>query len=310
MNEYQRITGNRCMPSDHIRFCNGRIVGMMSMFLNFMPTAISADILDDIASTYQISRERAYAECLAAACEVGTDGAEREFVSDYIVPMVRELDPAVFENDPYYQAIDFQERKNGKWELRMMELAPCEAFVCNDFRIFKDGRMVPQIGFFSRPYRYPAVLENGREWMTLLPNETVTTLPAVKKATGKVLTYGLGLGYFAFMASRKEDVSSVTIVERSQEVIQLFQTWILPYFPNRNKIHIVCADAFDYAEHVAPAQGFDFVFADIWHDVGDGKELYLRFKAIEHLSPNTRYMYWLEDTIRCYLLPELWPPRI
>jgi predicted methyltransferase len=76
--------------------------------------------------------------------------------------------------------------------------------------------------------------------MTLLPNETVTTKPAIDKAHGKVLTYGLGLGYFAFMASAKHEVDSVTIVERSADVIELFKTWLLPYFPNKDKIRIVC----------------------------------------------------------------------
>ncbi len=307
MTELQRLTGKNTPPSDHVRLCNGRIVALMSMYLNFMPKAITKEALDDIASSYHISRERAYAECLAALCEVGTDRAERDFTADYIAPMVHELDASRFENDPYYRTVRIPEGSLGKWELKTMTLEPCEAFVCNDFCVCPDGRMIPQIGFFSRAYRYPAVLENGREWMTLMPNETVTTLPAVAKARGKVLTYGLGLGYFAFMASEKDEVSSVTVVERSGEVIELFRTHILPQFPHRDKIRVICADAFEYAKHQAPFERFDFVFADIWHDVGDGRELYLKMKELEHLSPDTEYTYWLEDTIRCYLAKELWP---
>lgn len=292
--------------SDHIRFCNGRIVSLMSMYLNFTPKAITPEALEEIVSAYKIPRERAYAECLAALCEVGTNRAELAFTADYIVPMVHELDPLVFENDLYYRTIRIPEGKQGKWELKMMELAPCEAFVCNDFRVYPDGRMIPQIGFFPRAYTYPAVLENGREWMTLMPNETVTTLPAVKRAKGKVLTYGLGLGYFAFRASEKQEVTSVTVVERSKDVIKLFETHILPQFSHRDKIRIICADAFEYAKKEMSAEHYDFVFADIWHDVGDGRELYLKMKELEHLSPHTEYTYWLEDTIRCYMAKELW----
>ena len=298
------------LPSEHTRFCNGRIVSMMSMYLNFMAQTVTPEILNDISTSYQISHERAYAECVAAACEVGTDKYEREFVLEYILPMIHELDLSVFENDPYYQTIKFSHQTEGKWEMKSMELAPCEAFVCNDFKVENDGRMIPQIGFFPKAYRYPAILENGREWMTLLPNETITTQPAIKQAFGKVLTYGLGLGYFAFMSSQKKNVSSVTIVERSKEIIHLFETWLLPQFPNKDKIRIICEDAFVYAEKTASSENYDFVFADIWHDVGDGKELYLKFKALEHSSPQTMYMYWLEDTIKCYLKPELWPSRI
>jgi hypothetical protein len=310
MTELKRLTGSDRIPADHIRFCNGRIVSLMSLYLNFMETAITPEALEDVANSCSLSRERAFGECLAALCEVGTDRAEREFTANYIIPMVRELDPAVFENDPYYQTVRIAEGKAGKWELKTMELAPCQAFVCNDFRVFPDGRMLPQIGFFPRAYRYPAVLENGREWMTLMPNETVTTLPAVEKAHGKVLTYGLGLGYFPFMASSKDNVDSVTIVERSPEVIELFKTLLLPQFPHKDKIRVICSDAFAYWEQEMPQEGYDFVFADIWHDVGDDRELYLRMKALEHLSPDTEYSYWLEDTIRCYLAAELWPPRL
>ena len=51
---------------------------------------------------------------------------------------------------------------------------------------------------------------------------------------------------------------------------------------------------------------FDFVFGDIWHDAGDGREPYLRMKAWEAKYPQIRFSFWLEDTIRCYLDEDLW----
>lgn len=289
------------------RFCNARVVNLMSMYLNFTPTAVTADMIDELTKTFGLTRERAFAECLAAVCEVGTDGADRRFTADYLLPMVHELDPLQFEQDAYYRTVRIPQGKRGNWEFKTMALQPYEAFVCDDFQVLSDGRMIPQIGFFSRAYEYPAVLENGREWMTLLPNETVTTKPAVERSHGRVLTYGLGLGYFAFCASEKETVTEVTVVERSADVIRLFREYVLPQFPHRDKLRIVCADAFAYAETQAPKEAFDFVFADIWHDVGDGKDLYLRMKKLESLSSRTEYAYWLENSIRCYLQPSLWP---
>ena len=55
--------------------------------------------------------------------------------------------------------------------------------------------------------------------MLVTPNEVHTMKADIEKAHGKVLTYGLGLGYFPFMTSRKEEVTSVTVVERSSDVI-------------------------------------------------------------------------------------------
>ena len=50
----------------------------------------------------------------------------------------------------------------------------------------------------------------------------------VERAKGKVLTFGLGLGYFAYMCSLKEEVESVTVVEKDKSVIKLFNEIILP----------------------------------------------------------------------------------
>ena len=44
----------------------------------------------------------------------------------------------------------------------------------------------------------------------------------IKNAHGKVLTTGLGLGYFSYMASLKEDVSEIVIIERDEKVIKLW----------------------------------------------------------------------------------------
>jgi hypothetical protein len=51
---------------------------------------------------------------------------------------------------------------------------------------------------------------------------------------------------------------------------------------------------------------FDFAFADIWHDVGDGRELYHRFRSEAARFAHTEFTYWLEDSILCYERPELW----
>ena len=165
--------------------------------------------------------------------------------------------------------------------------------------------MIPQIGFFEETYPFPAVLENGREWMTLQPNEMVTTWPAIKEAKGRVLTYGLGLGYFAYHAAEKPEVESVTVVDLSADVIDLFQKHILPQFPHKEKIRLVHSDAFAFAD-TQMAGNFDFVFGDIWHDAGDGRDLYLRMKAWETKYPDIRFSFWLEDTIKCYVDEDLW----
>ena len=145
------------------------------------------------------------------------------------------------------------------------------------------------------------MLENGREWMTLLPNETITIKPHIDRAHGRVLTFGLGLGYFAYSAASKENVASVTVVERDENVIKLFCDLILPQIPYKDKIRLICADAFDYAKENYKKHLYDYVFTDIWHDPSDGVELYLKMKEYEKLCPLCEYGYWIEDTLKLYI---------
>lgn len=300
----KQISGLR---PETIRTYNDGVVRMMSILLNIAADSLDAGMVDEISRECGVSRAYAYAECLAAVCGLDSSGRDRDLFRHYFLPMINELDPADFENDPYYQNIRIKPGKSGRWEYRQMKLAPCEAFVCNDFLVTKDNRMIPQIGFFMREFAFPGVLENGREWMTLMPNETVTTKPAVAQAHGRVLTFGLGLGYFAYMAARKPEVESVTVVDLSADAISLFEQNLLPQMECRDKIKVVHADAFDFAEEHYPRGEFDFVFADIWHDISDGKDLYLRFKSMEKLAPDMEYSYWLEESIKCYLNDALWP---
>ena len=300
-------TPRRILPKEEVRRLNSKVTELVSLYLNLAPDAISLEMIEEMVRDCGIGRELAFAEILAVICGLDAAGADRAMFTNYFVPMIHELDPTVFENDPYYKNIRIKGMKSGRWELTTMKLAPCEAFVCRDFVVTERGELIPQLGFFMREFSYPAVLEDGREWMTLMPNETVTTLPAVNKAHGRVLTYGLGLGYFAYMCSIKESVDKVTVVERSPEAVELFRSVILPQFSHPDKIELVIADAVEFAEKHAPSAGYDFIFADIWHDAGDGRELYHKFKSFEPLYPaGTEFSYWLEDTIRCYEDRELW----
>lgn len=82
-------------------------------------------------------------------------------------------------------------------------------------------------------------------------------------------------------------------------MIRLFEEHLLPHFPNREKIRIIYANAFDYAAHCAPHEGYDTVFTNLWHDAGDGLPLYRRMKSFEYPVP--RFLYWIELTLRLYL---------
>ncbi len=282
---------------------NQRLFQMLSIYLNLAPDYIDRSMIEEITGTDKSGEEFAFANIAASICGLDIYGSadDKSFFRTHFLPCFRKLDIRPFENDRYYREIKFPSGKQGKWAFETKICKAYEAFVYDDPLVYDDGRILPCIGFFDKDYPFPAVLENGREWMTLLPNETNTTNPALNVSKGKVLTFGLGLGYYAYMASLKDEVESVTVVERSQDVIDLFKEFILPQFPKPEKITIVQDDAFVFAETQMQAGKYDTVFTDIWHDPSDGCELYLKMKRYEHLLPNANFVYWVEETLKLYI---------
>ncbi len=291
------------MTFEEIKQCNTLIFDRLSLLLNFQPDFIKKEMVDELVKEFDLSVPQAYSFILCAALGFDTDNEfDKRLWDNYSPFMLHHLDEHDFLSDPYYMAVKINSgKKIGDWELREDVLPPFSAFVCDNPLTFPDGRVIPQIGFFDTEFRFLSVLQKDREWMTMMPNELVTQREPIKKAKGRVCTYGLGLGYFAFMCARKEDVERVTIVELDDNVITLFKEMLLPNFVNPEKIEIVKADAFEFAKHEAPKRNFDYIFADIWHDPSDGVEAYKKFKELEHLCSNTKFDYWIEKTLKLYM---------
>ena len=291
------------MINESIKRHNAQLLKKLSVYLNLEPDYIKADTVERVAQECELDTQDAYAYLLANAMymDLSNSADDRELFENYFFDMIRELDPDDYESDPYMLEVYLDTAKTGNWEIVRNKYNPYEAFVYDDYKYCDDGRVIPQIGYFTREYTYPVVMQNGREWMLITPNEINTMKDAITRSHGKVLTFGLGLGYFAFMSARKRSVGSVTVIERDPQVIELFETHILPQMSCRDKIRIICADAFDYAEHQMALEGYDYVFADIWHDPSDGVELYRRFKTLEHKMPDAEYDYWIEQTMKYYM---------
>jgi len=272
---------------------------MLCDYLNSNPRSITKELMDQVDPDGALPEETAYLALLTALCglDTGTSERDRQLARDYFRPAIRRLDTAAYLENPFYENIQIPATRSGSWELKYESCEPFEAFVCGDLIVEADFREIPPIGFFDETFRFPVVLENGREWMAIKPNEMETMRRAIDLVSGNVVTFGLGLGYFCYMASLKKSVEHVTVVERDDAVIQLFKRHVFPQFQHKDKIEIVSADAFDYIERRMPGQDFDCAFADLWHDASDGLECYLRIKKMEPLHPGTTFLYWIEDSL-------------
>ena len=276
---------------------NCRVTRLYADYLERYPEVITADMVNALTEDGFITKEEALVAILSEMFCLGMDRGpeDRRIIMDYLTPSVRMLDPSRYTENPYYKNVKIENVKDGAWELRREHYEPYRAVIAGDM-IFSDGYAeVPPLGFFAERFDFPAVLENGNEWMTLTPVDLDTCDDAIAAASGKVVTFGLGLGYYAYMVARKPEVNSITVIEKSPDVIRLFERHILPYFEHPEKLRIICADAFEYAEHTMPSERYDFAFVDTWRDASDGAPMYEKMRALEHLSSGTRFEYWIEN---------------
>ena len=208
---------------------------------------------------------------------------------------IHKIPADIVRQNPYYLAISPKKAKAGQISLLTSDYVPYEFF-----RLYHEDRhgdnpfFYADIGFFDETVTFPVLEESGRVWMSIVQSEIRSMAADIEKAHGRVVTYGLGLGYYAFMAARKETVESVTVVERNPDVIKLFSENILPQIPFADKIQITEADAFDFLR--AQEDGaYDFAYADFWEGAEDGCFLYLDFLKEASRFRKTEFAYWIES---------------
>ncbi len=286
----------------NIRNDNNKIFYRVGQYLNNNPKLITEGEIKEMLNV-GVSAEYAFTSLLSSyfQLDIINNSEDKDLFYDYLINMVEKLDMKTYQKNPYYKNIKFTEQKIGNCEFKMGKYQAYEGFVCNDIVKLKNGRQIPQLGFFETEFLYPAIFENDRLWMSVTPNEINTMKEPIERAFGNVLTFGLGLGYYAYMVSEKNNVESVTIIENNDNIINLFKEYILPQFKNVQKINIIKTDAFEYAESFLSGSKYDFVFVDLWHDVSDGIEMYLKMKEYEIQNSNIEFTYWIEKSIKCYL---------
>lgn len=213
---------------------------------------------------------------------------------------ISELKTDTFSSDSYYQKIGQIKAHEGDWEFSSYSYAPYEGFVSDELVIdpVTFAEHTP-ISYFKKEFPFFAVTQGDEIWMSIIPHEINTMKKPIENATGNVLVLGLGLGYYVYNIASKRNVTSITVIENDKKIINLFNKYLLPKFPNQEKITILYGDAITY--FAQSPKKFDYVFSDIWHNVHDGEMLYLKLKAKESHHEGTNFDYWIETSILAML---------
>ena len=226
------------------------------------------------------SEKEAILEMLYDFYQLDKNNEENQRVMDsYFLNNLKCLNPKDYLDNPYVKAIN-KVGRNGKYALKYIDYYPYQLFAYDDIKM--DGyKENSQVGYFSDKFSYLALTEGNNIWMSLNPNEIETMKPFINKGKGNVLVLGLGMGYVPYMLALKNCVKSITIVEKDQNIIDLFNAFIWPKFTNKEKIRIVKDDALEYVKKQKEAT-CDYIFADLWHDPEDGLPLFVALKRINH----------------------------
>jgi len=153
------------------------------------------------------------------------------------------------------------EGQSGVWKVEKFEISKEDA---------RSYNLRNQIQLFQgRPYRpvepgiFTRLMRNGTVVMSDTPAETEDLDWFAQNVIGNVLINGLGLGIAAEIALSKPLVSNVTVVEISEDVINLVGVPLSRKCPKDKSLVVILGDAFKWK----PPKGVKY--NTVWHDIWD-----------------------------------------
>lgn len=108
--------------------------------------------------------------------------------------------------------------------------------------------------------RYTRLMRGREVWMSDTRDEYRDHVELERRAHGRVLLNGLGLGCAARMCLAKPDVEHVTVVEIEPDVIELVRPALIEEF-GADRIEVVQGDAMTWRPPVGALYGA------VWHDI-------------------------------------------
>jgi len=216
-------------------------------------------------------------------------GDEKDWPSLY-------LNTEQFKSSMYHKNIHFDNIKEGnisfeKHLILANQLFNVEAIINDPHKELNDSMTLRAL---DEPYETSVLTIDGDTWMMDIYSEAFTIDPFAKKAKGNVVTLGLGIGYFIYMAMHNPNVKSITAIEIDPTIIELFKKYIEPQFPKHIPLTIVEKNAKTWFTK-DNINKFDYVFVDTYQSSDDGYEM-MQAMLESYLPPLEKVDFWIEDS--------------
>jgi hypothetical protein len=126
--------------------------------------------------------------------------------------------------------------------------------------------------------------------------ERLTNQNFINSAKGDVIIFGLGLGLILFPLLEDDEITSITVIDKSVDIIDNLGPIIKNYDVN-NKLTIINGDVFTYYQQLNETK-FDVMYFDYWNFVdstiyNDMETLKESYK--NNINKTGQIMYWCED---------------
>lgn len=141
--------------------------------------------------------------------------------------------------------------------------------------------------------RYARLSIGSVLWMSDTQLERRSSEEFLCEARGDVLISGLGLGMVVVPLLSDSKVHSITVIERSEDVVQLIEPR-LKAMPGGEKLTVIVADVFEWQP--PKGQTWDVIYHDVWLDIctGNLKEIaVLKRKFARRKRPGGWHGAWL-----------------
>lgn len=203
-----------------------------------------------------------------------------------------------WEENPYNQNIILSDITYKNWCVVEKEYQQHEVEVVG-FR-GEGHSLIPRIIYHQEPVSYYALEKNGIVWMSNTMSEFGTMEKSISKMKGKVLVLGIGLGYISYRLSLLEQAESLVLVDHDEDVIHIFEQYILPQFSQKDKCRIEKADGISYLKkHL---DEFDSIYIDLWEGATlKGMNMYIEAKKIAYQTGKT-IEFWIEEMFQEQIL--------
>ncbi len=154
------------------------------------------------------------------------------------------------------------------------------------------GRRIKEM--YKEDFPIEVLSKNGVVWMSDSKMERDTNRDFIQNARGDVLIAGLGMAWTIGQIQNKEEVTSITVVELDDSLIE----FIKKEKDLNDKVKIIHQDIWKFLDEQRGQTTYDIIWLDIWEYIcGDNlvDMIPMKFLSKQLLNEDGKVLVWCEE---------------